>query len=164
MTEAWKPVVGHEGIYEVSDHGNVKRVVGGVGRAKAGNLLKLMIDAKGYRYVRLSRRMRRVHRLVAEAFFGPSELLVRHLDGDPSNNSIGNLRYGTPADNAADRIRHGRTTYAGPAAPITHCFRGHEFTPENTRIKREPTTKGVSRICRACARYRRAELRSMRRA
>lgn len=50
-----------------------------------------------------------VHRLVLEAFRGPCPAgeVCRHLDGDPSNNRLDNLKWGTPQENAHDRIRHG---------------------------------------------------------
>jgi hypothetical protein len=58
-------------------------------------------------------RLRTVHSLVAETFLGPrppgSE--VRHLDGDPLNNRVENLAYGTRIENAADRERHARTAH-----------------------------------------------------
>ncbi|MEX0313769.1 MAG: HNH endonuclease [Allomuricauda sp.] len=50
-----------------------------------------------------------VHQLVADAFLGPKPNLheIRHLDGNPSNNSPENLSYGTAKQNAQDRKRHG---------------------------------------------------------
>lgn len=55
-----------------------------------------------------------VHRLVAHVWVGPCPkgMLVRHLDGDPSNNHYENLAYGTYKDNMADAIRH-KTTCKG---------------------------------------------------
>lgn len=52
-----------------------------------------------------------VHRLIAAVFLGscPEGLQIRHLDGNPQNNKIKNLRYGTPKENAEDRHKHGRT-------------------------------------------------------
>jgi predicted transcriptional regulator len=53
---------------------------------------------------------RSVHRLVLEAFVGPCPpgMMCRHLDGDPTNNRLENLVWGTKEENAADRVRHGR--------------------------------------------------------
>lgn len=51
-----------------------------------------------------------VHRLVALVFHGPPPgpaYEVRHLDGNPSNNAVGNLRWGTHGENMADVPRHG---------------------------------------------------------
>lgn len=53
-----------------------------------------------------------VHRMVAFAFLPePKEdqTVVRHLDGDPANNRVGNLAWGTQAENMADCVRHGRS-------------------------------------------------------
>lgn len=50
-----------------------------------------------------------VHKLVILTFQGvrPRNQLVRHLDDDPRNNSLENLRYGTHAQNSADLVRNG---------------------------------------------------------
>ena len=42
---------------------------------------------------------RYVHRLVAQAFLGESELTVNHIDGDKSNNNLSNLEYATYSEN-----------------------------------------------------------------
>lgn len=53
---------------------------------------------------------RAIHRLVLEAFVGlrPEGMETRHLNGIPTDNRLENLSYGTPAENAADRIKHGK--------------------------------------------------------
>lgn len=52
------------------------------------------------------------HRSVYSAFYGcvPPGLVVRHLDGDPTNNDISNLGVGTQSENLKDRLRHGTMT------------------------------------------------------
>lgn len=52
---------------------------------------------------------RYVHHLVLNAFVGPCPpgLECRHKDGDPSNNRLDNLAWGTRAENMADRVDHG---------------------------------------------------------
>jgi hypothetical protein len=50
-----------------------------------------------------------VHKVVAQSFLGakPSKKhLIRHVDGDCHNNTLGNLAWGTVKENAADRIKH----------------------------------------------------------
>lgn len=80
---------------------------------KQPRLLSQSTDAKGYRAVNLRNhkagRSYRVHRLVAEAFIANPEGLpcVRHMDGNPANNSLDNLAWGTYADNEADKRNHG---------------------------------------------------------
>jgi len=54
----------------------------------------------------------RRHVLMAEIFHGPRPdgMVVRHLDGDPTNDDPNNLIWGTQKENANDTIKHGRTT------------------------------------------------------
>lgn len=56
---------------------------------------------KVYLYNGHGRRIVRVHRLMMEAFYGkcPNGYVVDHIDGDPSNNRLNNLRYLTSVDN-----------------------------------------------------------------
>jgi hypothetical protein len=77
--------------------------------------------SKGYTIVGIVVAERRsrpvgVHQLVADAFHGPRPSpahQVRHLDGNPANNSASNLAWGTVAENAADRLRHGHYERGG---------------------------------------------------
>jgi hypothetical protein len=50
-----------------------------------------------------------LHRVIASSFIAnPNNLpSVRHLDGDPSNNAVRNLAWGTQADNEEDKRTHG---------------------------------------------------------
>jgi hypothetical protein len=69
---------------------------------------------KGYNRVRFYKEgkptTKRVHRLVAQAFLpNPDNLpIVMHLDDNPSNNHVSNLRWGTHLDNMQDKMRKGR--------------------------------------------------------
>ena len=72
------------------------------------------ITAKGYPQVNLCRGGRthsvKVHRLVLRAFVGEApanQPECRHLDGDPTNNHLGNLAWGSRQDNVDDQKRHG---------------------------------------------------------
>lgn len=59
-----------------------------------------------------------VHRMVAEMFIpNPCNLpVVRHLDGDPTNNTVRNLAWGTQKDNYEDSVRHGTARLSSLAA------------------------------------------------
>ena len=120
MKERWFPVVGFAG-YEVSDIGRVRsldRVVFGPKKKVTmhGKVLRQHRDYDGYQSVILIRDGKRcqlrVHRLVLDAFVGPEpDLLCRHRDGDPANNKLGNLRWGTHLENQRDRIEHGTSNH-----------------------------------------------------
>lgn len=103
--ETWKPVVGYEGVYEVSDCGRVKTVASGK--------IKTPTDQKSRLVCLLWRNNRakcaRIHRLVLEAFVGkaPSKHECCHNDGNYRNNNLSNLRWDTAAENQADRVKHG---------------------------------------------------------
>ncbi len=70
-------------------------------------------DRFGHLKVALSGKPRSVHRLVLEAFVGPSppRMECRHLDGNPQNNNLENLKWGTRKENMQDMMRHGSQVY-----------------------------------------------------
>lgn len=79
--------------------------------------LRQNLNSYGYPSVRILRNGKRtrvcVHVLMALEYLGPRPSPsheVRHLDGNKLNNNIFNLAWGTRADNAADRERHGNTS------------------------------------------------------
>jgi hypothetical protein len=148
ITEEWRPVPGYEGIYEVSNLGRIYSVKR-FGVSRSGHLLKPGVMASGHLSIGLRRgagvKVKRygVHRLVMLAFVGPCPegMETRHLDGDPANNGLNNLRYGTRSENMLDRFVHNNPT----GQP--HCPKGHPYAPENTyRI----STRPGMRCCRTC--------------
>lgn len=162
--ERWCWVPDYEGLYRVSDRGDVWSEPRSTTR---GGSLKHIIDKRGYHYITLTKdgRQRRfqVHRLVMAAFVGacPEGLEVRHLDGNPANNrwepgdteeeiraNGGNLIYGTHSANMRDKKEHGTEWQSN----VTRCPKGHKYTPENTRIY-----KSGSRACRECAKVQTRE-------
>ena len=112
--EEWKPVIGYEGRYEVSNCGQVKSL-DSIHRTHRGKMLFQYTQNKGYKYVDLRNEIGRktfsVHRLVLEAFIElmPKGKQAAHGDGNPGNNFAGNLRWATAKENSGDRKRHGRT-------------------------------------------------------
>lgn len=138
--ERWLPIPGYEGHYEVSDHGRVRsldRVTpgkDGANRPFRGRLLKPRPQRFGHLKVVLysgkgQKRQRYVHQLVLEAFVGkrPDGAITCHNNGDPSDNRVENLRWGTHSENTTDRISHG----TDPNLRKTHCPQGHEYVQEN---------------------------------
>ena len=153
--EQWRPVVGYEGMYEVSDLGRVRSVERVVPRGdgtyriaerilKQGvtgrNLDRLVVNLYSDKPVK-----HYVHHLVLEAFVGPRPPGMEscHWDDDPSNNRLENLRWDTMSANRHDRVRNGRDHNVNK----TYCSNGHEFTLENTKLRPDG-----GRWCRACGR------------
>jgi hypothetical protein len=156
-TEEWRPVVGYEGLYEVSSEGRVRsldRITGGKRRRRIRGQMLTPTPHPDGRRVAVSlckdgiQRAPAVHRLVAAAFLGPRPvgLDICHGDGNGFNNAVANLRYDTRSANLLDSVRHG----THPWARRTHCKNGHEFTPENTAARNG--SDGTGRRCIACRR------------
>lgn len=123
MSEKWRPVVGFEGLYEVSSLGRMKRLArrvpyahktqGTAWRTLPELILEPNVGEHGYLIYHFmidgQRRWQTAHVLVAAAFIGPCPPghEVRHWDGDKQNNTPGNLLYGTRAENRDDARRLG---------------------------------------------------------
>lgn len=109
--EIWKPVVGYEGLYEVSNMGNIRSVTRTVLQPNKngvpiayntlkGKPMKLSKDRYGYLYCKLSkngnRKQHTVHRMVAEAFLesgDPSRFCIDHINTVRTDNRVENLRF-----------------------------------------------------------------------
>ena len=106
--EEWRPVVGWERFYRVSNLGRLYSL------HQTGRLVTGMRVGDGYGVLKLRDGQRRGHKathcMVLEAFVGPRpspEYEGCHNDGDPENCRLGNLRWDTAKANQADRIAHG---------------------------------------------------------
>lgn len=145
----WRSVVGHEGMYEVSETGEVRSVARTVQRSNgaeqtvAGKLLTKHPDRRGYHLVSLTRDHkavhRRVHRLVLEAFVGPCPAGHEglHGDGDMHNNHRSNLRWGTRTENVHDSMRHG-------TLPVGEDSAAAKVTEKDVRAIRAAHSAGAS--------------------
>jgi len=108
MNEIYKPVPNYEGIYEVSNYGNVRSCERTYTR-KDGAIVKkrlrqrsLVVDNLGYVKVELHYHKRecfKVHRLVLLTFVGNKNLPINHIDGNKKNNRLDNLEYCTYGHN-----------------------------------------------------------------
>lgn len=107
--EIWIDIPGING-YSISNTGRV-RSNGRIIMRKNGwpqtinqRILKQAYDEWGYPMVRLNCHCYKVHRLMALAFLGERKNgdYIRHLDGNPKNNRIENLAYGSPSQNQLD--------------------------------------------------------------
>ncbi len=128
-------------------------------------VLKPWIGTTGYWQVRLRRDGEyvncKVHALMAKTFLGSPQpgQEVRHLNGNKLDNRVGNLAWGTSAENNQDQVRHGTHHEAARDA----CDLGHEFTPENT-MRRKGRNGNTIRKCKECHRITTARYRAKKKA
>jgi hypothetical protein len=122
----WRPVVGFEGRYEISDAGDVRSLdrvatytrrdqYSGrdltVERHHRGRMLRPAPSDSGHLSVVVGRgNTRAIHIMVLEAFVGPAPNGAegRHLDGDPSHNAVDNLSWGTRSESVVSALKRGR--------------------------------------------------------
>lgn len=124
MKEVWKPIIGYEGYYEVSNYGYVRTVTrfitnsGKHGMWYKSRLLKFNVDKDGYNTVALQRdgkvKRLKVHRLVLSTFNkDESDMQVNHIDGDKANNCLDNLEWVTSSQNIKHAYNIGLKTQVG---------------------------------------------------
>ena len=154
MDEDWRPVPGYESSYLVSDLGRVhsldRRILRIDGKVKVvvGRIMRQTPNYNGHLRVQLYSNRKGVpffvHTLVMAAFVGPryEGMEVRHLNGDPADNRLSNLAYGTRSDNMVDSIRHGTHWPTNK----THCPHGHPYDQANTLVHQG------RRFCLTCKR------------
>ncbi len=144
MTEIWRPVLGWEDRYEVSNEGRVRSLCHRGKPRKEPWIVSLNLSNNGYLRAHLMRDRKLsvygVHCLVAEAFIGPRPEGndCRHLDGNPMNNKAVNLAWGTKQENMRDRDDHGRT-YRGETQHLA------VFTEDEIRAMRLRYAQGERR-------------------
>lgn len=130
--EEWRPVVGWEGIYSVSNLGRIRRDLPAK-KTYPGKILKQRINHGGYFEIQLFNapfvKRKFVHRLVAEVFIGPRPkgFFVNHIDGCKTNNIPANLEYVTSKQNSQHASRLGLLAFGdrnGTRRNSEHLARG----------------------------------------
>ncbi len=113
LKEEWKPIKGYEGLYLISNLGNVKsasriRYKGGVLKERILKPRQRNKNGKNrykYKLVALWKDGKRkdvsIHKLVAETFIPKiaGKNIINHIDGNPENNCVNNLEWCTPKEN-----------------------------------------------------------------
>lgn len=141
----WKPIVGFEERYLVSDSGQIWSL-------RKHRALKPKIDRYGYETVVLSingnPHYRTVHRLVAQAFVpNPNNLAtVNHINEDKTDNRAVNLEWMSVADNDNHGTRNERMADKKCKSPVEQVF------PDGTTIRykgvKDASRKtGINRCC-----------------
>ena len=119
--EQWKDISGFEGMYQVSDTGQVRSLdrFDDRGRHLKGRVLSQGSGTKGYKMTVLSKlgvhTTRNTHRFVAKAFIPNPDNLpsVNHMDGNKQNNHVSNLEWVTQKENIRHAMNTGLTDISG---------------------------------------------------
>lgn len=125
--EIWKDIPGYNGRYKASNFGRIRSEnYRNTGRSQ----IMETRNHNGYRHIQLQRNGKyvecAVHRLIALTFIPTieSKNCVDHIDGDPSNNNVSNLRWCTQAENngfplARERKRQGTLNNPNRFRPLS---------------------------------------------
>lgn len=114
--ENWKEVPGCEGLYEVSDHGRLRRLTRREGyMTEMLDIPEIITPKKTGRYLAATlcrdgwKKRFYLHHLVLLAFIGdrPAKETGSHLDGDGTNNQLSNLRWESHSANCRRKSAHG---------------------------------------------------------
>lgn len=165
--EVWIPVVGYEGLYEISSFGNV-RSLGNGGTYKTQRIMKQFKNTWGYLCVGLCKNGKskhyQVHRLVAIAFIENPENFpqVNHKDENISNNNVNNLEwcsakyninYGTCIKRSSEKQINGKKS-----KQVLQFTKTGEFIaefPSTREVKRQLgfLSGNISRCCHGKLKY-----------
>ena len=114
--EVFKDVIGFEGVYQVSNLGNIKSLK--FGKEK---ILKGRIHSNGYRAINLCKNSKtytkKVHQLVAMSFFNHEpngmSLVVDHVNNIKTDNRVENLQIITSRQNSSKDRKNKTSKYTG---------------------------------------------------
>ena len=116
MIEEWEDILGYEGLYKVSNLGNIKSL-----KFQKEKVLKLQTNTKGYFIVNLykNKKMKshQIHQLVAIAFLNhvpcKMELVINHINFDKKDNKVSNLEIVTNRENSNRKHLKSTSKYTG---------------------------------------------------
>lgn len=152
LKEVWKDIPGYEGLYQVSNLGQVKSLYGSpLGKTMVGSS-----DRQGYMGIKLWKdgkyKYFKVHRIIA-AVFVPNEHgkpMVNHVDGNKSNNDISNLEWCTCKENMAHSSRFGASHRNQNLYKTFAMLYGQGWTSTSVANKFGVSSSTVMRAVRMC--------------
>ena len=165
MQEIWKDIKDYEGLYQVSNLGNVKaskrEIYTGRGYyIREERPLKLRLNTKGYYYIDLSKNNKTkrfmVHRLVALMFISnpDNKPCIDHINTIRTDNRVENLRWVTYSENSYNPITNKRNSIANtgasnPNARKTKCITTGKIFETTTAASKYYNVQREN-ICRCC--------------
>ena len=139
MEEIWKDIEGYEGIYQVSNLGNVRSL--NYKNTGETRILKTRINRCGYICVCLGRKRKdfKVHRLVAIAFIPNPENkpCVDHINAIRTDNRVENLRWVTHEENMNKPLSREH---------MSEAFKGEKHPMYGRRGKDNPCSKKIVQL------------------
>ena len=150
MSEEWRDIQGYEGLYQVSNLGNIKSLF------RYKKILKKSPVSSGYLSVELwkdkKNRRHLIHRLVAKAFIPNPEQLpqINHKDEDKTNNQVDNLEWCTAKYNMNYGTGNSRRRENTDYKAIPHELRV-KWATENSKFRWKPVLQKENGI--VIARY-----------
>jgi hypothetical protein len=114
--EIWKDIPNYEGIYQVSNFGNVKSF-----NYNQEKILRQNIDLPGYLYVNLSKNGKvknsKIHKLVALTFLNHKaqgyKIVIDHIDNNKLNNNLSNIQIISQRLNTSKDKKSATSKYTG---------------------------------------------------
>lgn len=148
VNEEWRDIAGYEGLYMVSNTGEIKSLVGWNGHkhVKREKILQKSLTTTGYYKIELTKskdkKSKKVHRLVAAAFI-PAVIgkeYINHKDGNPLNNFVENLEWCTQKEN----INHAYKTGLKKSSTLWQYNIINKYTNGKETVKKIAEDIGVS--------------------
>jgi hypothetical protein len=113
IEEIWKPIIGYENLFQISNYGNVRNLPKqSIDKSRNRGIIEARLfsshyDQKGYLRIRLWHGenktfiTHKIHRLVAQHFISNPDQkpMINHKDGNKANNYFENLEWSTNAEN-----------------------------------------------------------------
>jgi len=137
--ENWKPVLGYEGLYEVSDQGRVRNNKCRILKDRYKTPMRYRCVVLYYRTIVPCKKERSVSSLVLEAFVSPRppKMVVRHMNGNSQDDRLSNLTWGTQSDNILDKINHGTNNFNDVMVKATNTKTGEVFVGRQRPLSRQ---------------------------
>ncbi len=146
MKEKWVDIIGYEGLYKISNYGNVSSSRSGNGGQQEWCVMSIKSRSDSYACVVLSKDKKRkhflVHRLVACHFIQKTDgkEYVNHKDSNPSNNTVSNLEWCTLSEN----IQHSKKVGALSKMHISNYCNKRTTKPSDVIHMRALYLNGIS--------------------
>lgn len=148
-TEIWKDIEGFP-RYQVSNTGKVRKI----NKHRPPNILTPNVIRGGYSVIRMQRDGkqygRMLHRLMFEAFVEPipDGVEIHHIDFDPSNNNLNNLRMATPQENVRYTRNAGRSNQVRGEGQGNSKHKEHQVAATKFLLEKGLSQKRTSDITR----------------